>query len=312
MTLPLTKGLRLPRGPLHAPPDGFAPGSATDDELKKFIYPPRPNPTSAPKHYAVWQQIASCRPQFVSSTLSEAEITGLEEARNWSGAVLPSTPPDDRVPFDCIIGSWIIPNLHPRRNANRTYKTGDYQCYTWVGMDGWTNDDCVKIGVVLDLEVNVDDGGGTTQKRSACAAILFRGKAEDTMTVHIFKDFAVDPGDFVTGWVWVTEDDDAIVGNGWICNRSSNKWVSASVDAPDGVTFNGTSAEWIVAGKSPNVADAPLFPNYGATVFFNGLAHRKEDGTESMEGAMMVAAQDIKSSAVRDTNGVIVYSAALF
>ncbi|OCK90095.1 uncharacterized protein K441DRAFT_666782 [Cenococcum geophilum 1.58] len=299
--------LPVPKGPSVAPPLSFAPGSATDEELKKYIYPPRPNPASSPKHYAVWQQIASCRPQHVPTTMSEFQTTGLEESRNWSGAVLPSTPPDDAVPFDCVIGSWIIPNLHPRR-AQNAFKDGDYQCYTWVGLDGWTNSDCLKIGVVLELVVI----NGKIQKRSTYAAILFRGEAEDTMNVYVFSNFVVNPGDLVTGWAWVTDDDDCTTGNGWICNRSSNKWVSASIDAPDGVVYEGTSAEWIVAGKNPDAEGADAFPNYGATVFFNGLAHRKEDGVVSMKEATMVNAQDVKSSAVRDEDGVIVHSATLF
>ena len=194
--------LPVPKGPSVSPPLSFAPGSATDEELKKYIYPPRPNPASSPKHYAVWQQIASCRPEYVPTKMAEFETTGLEESRNWSGAVLPSTPPDDAVSFDCVNGSWIIPNLHPRRTKN-AFKDGDYQCYTWVGLDGWTNKDCLKIGVVLELVVI----NGKIQKRSTYAAILFRGEAEDTMNIHVFSDFVVNPGDLVTGWAWITDDE---------------------------------------------------------------------------------------------------------
>jgi len=299
--------LPVPKGPSFAPSLGFSPGSASDEELKKYIYPPRPNPASSPKYHQVWQQIAACCPEYVSTEVSEFETKGLEESRNWSGAVLPSTPPDDGTAFDSVIGSWIIPNIHPRRK-NNAFKDGDYQCYTWVGMDGWTNNDCLKIGVVLELVVI----NKKIQKRSTYAAILFRGQAEDEMNVYIFNDFVVNPGDFVTGWAWVTDDDDSIMGNGWICNRSSNKWASASIEAPDGVVFEGTSAEWIVAGKKPDSDDDILFPNYGATVFFDGLAHRKEGGIVSMKGAELVSAQDVKSSAVRDEDGVIVHSATLF
>ncbi|KAK3936018.1 hypothetical protein QBC46DRAFT_346022 [Diplogelasinospora grovesii] len=84
-----------------------------------------------------------------------------------------------------------------------------------------------------------------------------------------------------------------------------------SIKAPKGVVMHGTSAEWILAGKNPG-DNAPLFPNYGATVFFHGLAHRKDGVMESINDAIIVSAQDVTSAAVKDTDGVIVHSAALF
>ncbi|KAK6498041.1 hypothetical protein TWF506_004285 [Arthrobotrys conoides] len=117
------------------PVNGFNPHTSPLDDLDRAGYTPRPDPPR------------------VNNSL------GLYEARNWSGGVLPVRPQvynpcgievlNQEDPFDHIFGSWIIPNLHPRKHADGRVKDGDYELYTWVGLDGWESNETLKVDVVL-------------------------------------------------------------------------------------------------------------------------------------------------------------------
>jgi Peptidase A4 family len=114
---------------------------------------------------------------------------------------------------------------------------------------------------------------GVITEKYNYAAILFRGKYNDSIRYYVFKDFIVEPGDLIIGYVW--GDIGSSTGYGWLCNEGRNEWVSSQVTAASDVTFQGMSSEWIMAGQGPLETNPHPFPNYGATVFFNGFAGYK-------------------------------------
>ncbi|MCJ1355572.1 MAG: hypothetical protein MMC33_005564 [Icmadophila ericetorum] len=80
-------------GPLAKFPIGFNPEEASVEELEKYCYPPCPDPTSAPNHYAIWAGFASRRPQFVSPDFIEQPLdTGLDEIGTGLGLSCLSAP----------------------------------------------------------------------------------------------------------------------------------------------------------------------------------------------------------------------------
>lgn len=309
----------IPRGPQQLPPAHFNPVSASDDELRKFRYPPRPDPISRPKYHTLWKQIASRRPAFVPTKLCNRSLKVSDESKNWSGAVLMSPltkvsslrVPLDVLRFEEIIGSWIVPNYQPALNDDGTYKDGDYEFYIWVGLDGWGGGDSLKIGVVLDMTVS----DGKVAEQTSSVGVLWRNGSEDEINVSIMQDVEVTPGDLVMGCVWAGYGE--TTATGVFYNLSTNQWSYADVVAPDGTSLVGSSAQWIVAGKDPASEDAKLFPSYGATVFFYGNAYGTYPGSDddmtefSLKDAMMVAAQDVRTSAVQDDDAVIVHSVEL-
>jgi len=298
--------------PLPGDVDGFLPGKSTPEAHKRALYPPCPDPKSAPQEYALWNSIAVRNPTRVAINIVEySPPKGLYESKNWSGAVLPTRPqvyppnppettytgPTD--PFDRVVGSWVIPNPHPVI-VDGKYKDGDYEMYTWVGLDGWENTDCLKIGVVSVLQVK----NSKIIKRENYAAILFRGKYDKSIRYFVFDGFIVEPGDLITGCVW--GEIGSSTGYGWICNEGRNEWASGRITAASGVTLQGTSSEWIMAGQGPLERHPHPFPNYGATVFFNGFADYVSGKWAGINRAMLANAVDVNSSADRGQN-ILVY-----
>ena len=144
-------------GPLAKFPIGFNPEEASVEELEKYCYPPCPDPTSAPNHYAIWAGFASRRPQFVSPDFIEQPLdTGLGRNRNWSGAVLSVRSEDNKKGgrFQEVTGSWVIAKARPIYNADCTLKDGAYRLWNWIGLDGWENQQSLKIGLTTELDVS--------------------------------------------------------------------------------------------------------------------------------------------------------------
>ncbi|KAH9991417.1 hypothetical protein F4779DRAFT_609601 [Xylariaceae sp. FL0662B] len=279
---------------------GFDPLKATPEEREQAFYPPCPSQTLAPNQYALWHDIAARNPSLVSTGLKE---TGLEEARNWSGAVLPvrdQPPVDSGKLFKQVSGSWIVPNPHALKDADGKLKDGDYRLWTWIGLDGWDNDVSLKIGVTSVLKAE----DHTITEKHHEAALLFRGPTEDSVRVFVFEDFEVQPGDFVLANVW--GDINGQTGKGSIVNWGSNGRAAGGVDATEGVFLKGESAEWIAAGRNPDDPQPYLFPNYGATVF-KGFASNVDDHEASINRAMLIDAEDVNSVAERG-DAVLIHS----
>ncbi|TRX89237.1 hypothetical protein FHL15_009810 [Xylaria flabelliformis] len=293
----------------------FRPDEATPEQLQKACYPPRPDKELTPKLYALWKDIAAREPQAISTKLIPYDIEGLAESRNWSGAILPirreqlydtpeksaqgvPIPPDER--FNRVTGSWTVPNLHPLKNHDGSYRDGEYAHYSWIGLDGWQDEACLKIGVESKLLVE----GGQIKSQEQIPAILFVGPTEKSISAHVFEGFKVEPGDLLSASVWGNIDGNE--GCGSIINQGRNEHAGGKVVASKGVFLRGRSAEWVAAGRNPDAPHPHPFPNYGATVFFNGLATSRK-GEESISRAMLVDAEDVDSSASRG-NQVVMHS----
>src|SRR5580692_11773482 len=107
--------------PVVCPPEvgkGFLPGKATPEKRAKALYPPCPDPKSAPQEYALWDSIAARNPTRAHTNIIEySPPKGLYESKNWSGAVLPirpqvypPNPPESKYtgkddPFNRVVGS---------------------------------------------------------------------------------------------------------------------------------------------------------------------------------------------------------------
>jgi hypothetical protein len=137
---------------LPAPPVGFEPLKATNDELIAAGLPRRPDPEKQPGLYAKWTSVMSRPLTFVPTKYSlittprDALLRGLKPvvdqagpsanstSTNWSGAVDMSLGAGDS--YVTVSGSWTVPNAYPPDSAKLAtggWKDGTYLCVSWVG-----------------------------------------------------------------------------------------------------------------------------------------------------------------------------------
>ncbi|RVD89287.1 uncharacterized protein DFL_000303 [Arthrobotrys flagrans] len=162
--------------PVHVPDPfrGFNPHESPREDLDRVGYPPRPDPNLSPQEHALWEYIAKRNHTYVHAVPTAFQPSrvnpsiGLYKARNWSGGVLPVRPQDD-----------------------------DYELYTWVGLDGWENNETHKVGVVSGIKVE----DGKIVDRYNYAAIFLRDRTDATIKVVTFDRFIFEPGDIATGYV---------------------------------------------------------------------------------------------------------------
>lgn len=247
------------------PSSSFTPHTATDEELKANSYPPRPDPFEASDAHSAWTKVAIQKPEYIHSELVERPAGGLDENRNWAGAVVRATArgkPTFNESFTSAAGEWSVPVITPTKDPSGKIKSGSYSLWNWVGLDGWENGQALKVGTTAALEVDKD---GKITSESYAAAILFRGREDKTITSYEFKDFPVSAGDRIFGIV------SAEVGSpgpytAWVFKFTSKgvKYAAGTVHGVEGIKHEGLTVEWVLAGRNPDSPKPLLFPHFSS------------------------------------------------
>jgi len=115
---------------LPAPPVGFEPLKATNDELIAAGLPHRPDPEKQPGLYAKWTALL----RGLKPVVDQAGPSANSTSTNWSGAVDMSLGAGDS--YVTVSGSWTVPNAYPPDSAKLAtggWKDGTYLCVSWVG-----------------------------------------------------------------------------------------------------------------------------------------------------------------------------------
>jgi hypothetical protein len=257
----LLQGARIPK----APPSDFNALEGTNDELKSYGLPPKPNKAADPGRYAKWAKNLSKPLTFVPPTFKiiDKKRTSLADkmgkvkndvtSGNWSGFV--STDLDTADQFTLVEGEWIVPNAYPDSSG----VDGVYLVSNWIGIDGWNSGDVLQAGT--DSECTVS--GGTIVSQSASA--WFEWYPAFSVA---FSNFTVLPGDTIWGYVYA---ESSTVGFAFLMNVGAGTYTSITFDAPAGTSLQGNSAEWIVEDPSTGTAEY-MFPNFGATFFYDCYA----------------------------------------
>jgi hypothetical protein len=254
LTKELLKGIRVPQ----SPPVGFDPLRATDDDLKLYGLPPRPDKTTHPLQSAKWEKVMKRPLTFVSPTFKIAEDEGshpVHKSKNWCGAINTNLDPGDS--FESVEADWIVPDPYPSKyDPHPYYKDGEYRVGTWIGIDG--------AGGSKDI---LQAGTGQRVK------VVNHVKQEPTVRAWfewypahaVFIDnYTVSPGDTMYGFVEAVTTTE---GFAFFLNWQTEEYTSFSVPAPAGTKLKGTSVEWIVEDPSQSGSRAPI-ANFGST-FFN-------------------------------------------
>lgn len=264
--------LRCPiKTPPH-PPKNFHPNRATDKELEKYSYPPRPDPSKAPIDYAEWETLAARNTIYSDAKIVERPIGGLGEARYWAGAVVHATPrgdPSSQQRFNQVYGEWQVPIITPSKKDGGSNKD-KYRIWSWVGLDGWENKISLKIGVTSTIVETNDETHETHE-----AAILFQTETE--FRPLAFEGFPVEAGEKIYATVWgnptTTGPFHAAVAKKV---PEGVLWAIGDLPSDLGVKLEGLTAQWVLAGRDP---EAPpehrfLLPNFQATEYSKLVAIR--------------------------------------
>jgi peptidase A4-like protein len=241
------------------PPHGFIPLYASDEDLSKHGFPPRPDGRLAPHVLAEWEKTFS-RP-LRRAQVELREIPGVRHgpnrpqgqpprkgelitnalSSNWSGAVV---VPTSRAPINLVVGWWTVPDVYPRQGFLNEYSSH------WIGIDGWFSTDVLQVG----SECDVSFFGG-----KSCYAWFEWFPAG---SVYLFG-FGVTPGDRLHASIVAISP---TLGSVFLMNPATAHYVSFLLNAPSGTVLRGDSAEWIVERPEVNGNVQPL-PHYGAVYF---------------------------------------------
>ena len=249
---------------IEAPPAGFDPITASDEELQYHGFPPRPDQNATPKAYDTWvkamqhskvrivpnleqttifhgpakQAKAVAVPAAVnraSAAPGKASNTGY--SYNWSGYVdLSGAISYGSSSYYVVQNEYVVPVAEQAFGAC----TGGWDWGSaWNGIDGWKSPDVLQAGIEFDAFCS-----GTVRSSFYSAWYEWYPNGEVR-----FGGFPITPGDDIFVDVWHTS---STQGYAYLMNYNTGQVVEVGFTAPAGTYLVGNSAEWIV--ERPSVA----------------------------------------------------------
>lgn len=235
---------------LPPPPAGFSALHATAEERARYGVPPAPDPVSAPDAFARWQKavaipLSNLRPNALTPVLKTTHkfhgpARNMGSARSLSNSIISATSNNwsgtaiynSQNPFttEAIGGIFVVPTAHQALGAC----TGGWVYSSqWPGLDGFNSSDVLQAGIEVDAYCN-----GSTTSSFYSAWIEWYPYNEVRVSSPV-----IHPGDMVYIQVWNVS---STVGGAYFYNYSTGVSASYTLSAPQGTTFVGNSAEWVV------------------------------------------------------------------
>lgn len=260
---------------IMAPPAGFDPINASDEDLQYHGFPPRPNQVTEAKAYAVWERAIKASKTRVTPKLEQTGIfhgpaqqnskggtptlgsNGTTTSYNWSGYVdFSGATSYGSTSYYYLYADYIVP---PARQAFGACTGGWDYSSSWVGIDGWGSPDVLQAGTESDAYCS---GGSTSQYYSAWYEWYPYGEVR-------ISGFPVAPGNELFVEVWHTS---ATQGYAYLVNYNNNQSTTIGFAAPAGTKLLGNSAEWVVERPTVGGSYAQL-TNYIADPFWSTYAY---------------------------------------
>jgi hypothetical protein len=276
---------------VNFPPRGFDPRAASDDQLRQYFLPPRPDRAVAERAYENWLRAMSGPPVWltmpprgdgldakflralfaVSPARSERRLSGVpsqEASGNWSGAYV---RPRDFSPMSLVQGFWNVPNPDPPPGR----QAGTYVSSAWVGLDG--HDPATRSLPQIGTEQKVTVQVLSAPDRKLCAWWQWWVHDAPHSGRIVIKSLRVNAGDPIYAQVQKIDD---VTASLFIINLQSNlafpAWFKvvqpgpAPNPGPNPLIpyIEGRTAEWVV--ERPGVIDSDeiyQLPNYGELTF---------------------------------------------
>jgi hypothetical protein len=239
-------------------PKGFRPAAATDAELVKFGFPPRPTSTGDGRR-RIWVETFgrnvsfalaqfSIAPQFASRPRQVSTINS-NNSTNWSGVVVQNEAGDPINPG--IAGTWNVPAITSIGNGTQSIGI-------WIGIDGY---DTNTPGL---LQAGIGGAFDSAGQPVFFAWSEWLSTTDPVQPARPIANFSFEIGDTIEAQIWVTSPTTATVV---MLNLSRPGAEGAAVIvplvAPPQVSVVGSSAEWIV--ERPLMGQTlALLPDYAS------------------------------------------------
>jgi len=269
---------------IDAPPAGFDPIAASDEELAYHGFPPRPS-QSQTKAYASWVKAMKASKVRVAPKLEQTAIfhgpvkpgkaanpTAVERSpllatqpsnvsysNNWSGYVdFSGATSYGSSSYYFIENDFVVPIAQQAFGAC----TGGWDYGSaWNGIDGWGSPDVLQAGIEFDALCAL---GGLVRGTLYSAWYEWYPYGE----VRI-SSLPIAPGDDIFVEVWHTS---STQGYAYLVNYSTNQSVSVGFTAYPGYPLRGNSAEWVVERPTVGGSLANL-TNYIMDPFWDAYAY---------------------------------------
>jgi len=264
-------GIRL----FEPAPPGFAPITASAEELLRYGYSPRPDSERHPKRYRQWRSVVSqitsvVLPQFATVPVVSAVASGQGHqgpfptsghSSDWAGiAVFPDFY--DRI--DAVFGRWTVPNLKPVASEQPPFI-----CSSWIGIDGFAaGNNPVPTSLVQVGTTRLLTGGTIGGLFGADLTFpWFEWVPAGPTTI---TNLPVWPGDVMNCELLLTSSTEATIH---LTNLTSGVSTSFVKFAPAHTEAAGICAEWIVELPEGSVNGHPLqLGRYGSVYFSDSFA----------------------------------------
>jgi len=269
---------------IEAPPAGFDPINASDQDLQYHGFAPRPNQNTEPKAYATWVKAMQHSKNRLVPTLEQTTIfhgpakpqkapsaavvesnlalsqqpSNTYYSSNWSGYVdFSGATSYGSTSFYYIVNDMVVPVAQQKPGTC----TGGWDWGSeWNGIDGWGSPDVLQAGVEFDAYCS-----GSTKAAYYSAWYEWYPYGE----VRI-SSLPVTAGDDIFVEVWHTS---STQGYAYIVNENTGSYVDIGFTAYPGYPLKGNSAEWVV--EAPTVGgslatltdftDVPFWSAYAYT-----------------------------------------------
>jgi hypothetical protein len=267
-----------------APPEGFDPIAASDEDLAYYGFPPRPDRTLDEEQFQHWAKAMKASKKRIIPTLKEgprafgparlhqnlkskADDTTQWTADTWSGYIhVDDVKKYGKSSMWYVMSDFIVPV------ANQAFNecTGNTDIAgSWVGIDGYDSVGLLQSGIEYDAYCN----GGAT---STNYAVWYEWFPNNQVYV---TNFPISPGDDFLVEVW---NSSATQGYAYIVNYTAGFATEVSFSAPAGYGIIGDSADWIIeapGGRTlTNYIAEPFF--YASAATFSG---KKVDPGDSIQ-----------------------------
>lgn len=266
---------------IAAPPAGFDPVDASDQDLQYYGFPPRPNQVTDANAYANWVKAMKASKTRVvpvleqtsifhgpaqlvkkpaaqeSDAAASSETNTTYYSSNWSGYVdLSGATKYGSTSYYYLVNDMVVPVATQAYGAcNGTWDYGS----AWNGIDGWGSGDVLQAGVEFDAYCS-----GTTKASFYSAWYEWYPFGE----VRI-SSLPANPGDDIFVEVWHTS---STQGYAYLVNYNTDQAVEVGFTAARGTSLIGNSAEFVVERPTVGGTLATL-TNYIADPFWTAYAY---------------------------------------
>ena len=260
-----------------APPAGFSAVDASDEELKLYGFPPRPDASDL-KARATWER--AMRASKTRLTSPKLEMTNIfhgpnrrakkadaiadsagnstGSSYNWSGSVdfSGATSYNYNNSFYYLYTQYVVPVA--RQAFGSCTGSWDYSS-SWIGIDGDGSNDVLQAGSESDAYCS---GSTTAAYYSAWVEWYPYGSVR-------VSNLPVTAGDDMFVEVWNVSPTQ---GYAYILNYNNNQAVEIGLTPPSGTSLIGNTAEWVVERPGVNGGLANL-TNYVIDYFSSCYAY---------------------------------------